>query len=307
MGGGGSNTSSTIQKADPWVGVQPALGQGISEAQRLYGQGAPQYFPGQTYAPMSPWTQQALQNQAAMAQAGGPGVSAANQNLQDTLTGKYLGSNPYLQGAVNSALGDVQSRVNAQFAGQNYGSSAHEEWLGRQLADRALPIYAQDYANERNRQLAAASMAPSLEQAQYIAPAQLAQAGTAMQNFDQQAINEQIARYNYNTQAPWNMLDQYTRLITGQNLGGSTSGTSTSPYYTNPLATGLGLGMGGLSMYNAANAAGLFGAGAGATAAGAGGLTAAEIAAMEAAFYGGSAAAAGGGAAAMAPALMAVA
>ena len=262
MGSGGSTSTNTVQRADPWVGVQPALTQGISEAQRLYGQGAPQYYPGQTYAPMSPWTQQALQNQAGTAQMGAPGITAANQNIQDTLGGKYLNSNPYLQGAFNSALGDVQSRVNAPFARQNYGGSAHEEWLGRQLADRALPIYAQDYANERNRQLAASSMAPTLEQAQYIAPAQLAQAGTAMQNFGQQGINEQMARYNYNQQAPWNMLDQYTKLITGQNLGGATSGTSTSPYYTNPLASGMGLGLGGLSMYNAAKEAGMFGAGA---------------------------------------------
>jgi hypothetical protein len=135
-------------------------------------------------------------------------------------------------------------------------------------------------------------MAPTLEQAQYIAPSQLAQAGTAMQNFDQQKINEAISRYNYNTQAPWNMLDQYTRLVTGQNLGGTTTGTSTSPYYTNPLVTSLGLGTLGLGLYNSAAQAGLFGAGAGTAAAGYGvglsGLTAAEAAAL-ATSYGGAA------------------
>ena len=77
MGGGkGSSggSTTTVQKADPWEGQQPYLVGGIHingvpiagtfyEANKLYqnGQLAPEYYPGQTVADQSPWTQQALQ------------------------------------------------------------------------------------------------------------------------------------------------------------------------------------------------------------------------------------------------------
>lgn len=51
-GGGGSNT--TVEKADPWEGVQPFLRQGYSDAGQLYGGTAPQYYPGNTVATMGP-------------------------------------------------------------------------------------------------------------------------------------------------------------------------------------------------------------------------------------------------------------
>src|SRR4029078_3770582 len=70
-----------------------------------------------------------------------PLAGQADRSLSDTINGNYLtaDSNPYLKGAVDSALGDVSSRVNSQFSGNNYGSSGHEEWLGNSLAKTALP------------------------------------------------------------------------------------------------------------------------------------------------------------------------
>lgn len=73
MGGGGSGgggSSTTVQKADPWSGVQPYLLEGYKMLQNLYapngqlGQG-PQYFPGQTVA-----TPNALEQQGQNAQLG---------------------------------------------------------------------------------------------------------------------------------------------------------------------------------------------------------------------------------------------
>jgi hypothetical protein len=188
------------------------------------------------------------------------------QNIQDTLQGKYLDSNPYLDATVNRALDNVQTRVNSQFAGNNYGSSAHEEWLARNLAGTALPFYSQNYQNERTNQLRAAAMAPDAAAQDYLNISNLSNAGTAEQNLRQQQLNAQISNYY----KPWDLLQNYQRLVTGSNAGGTTSSSSTSPYYTNPLATGLGLATGGLGLYNAANTAGLFGSTAPAIAAGAG-------------------------------------
>ena len=66
MGGGGTNT--TTQTADPWEGQQPYLRDVMAQAQGLYQQGGPQFFPNATYVPFSPQTQMGLDsmwNQAA--------------------------------------------------------------------------------------------------------------------------------------------------------------------------------------------------------------------------------------------------
>ena len=62
---------------------------------------------------------------------------------------------------MNDALGLVKSQLGSAFQGSNYGNSAHQEWLTRQLSNTALPIYAQNYQNERTNQLNAANTAPA--------------------------------------------------------------------------------------------------------------------------------------------------
>jgi len=44
-GGGGSQSTQTIQKADPWSGQQPFLTQGYEAAQSRLGSEQPQFFP----------------------------------------------------------------------------------------------------------------------------------------------------------------------------------------------------------------------------------------------------------------------
>lgn len=51
-GGGGSST--TVQKADPWSGVQPYLLQAYQDASQLYSGSSPQYYPGQEIAGFNP-------------------------------------------------------------------------------------------------------------------------------------------------------------------------------------------------------------------------------------------------------------
>lgn len=54
MGGsGGGGNSTTVQKADPWSGVQPYLQQLYSQAGGLAQSGGPQVYQGETYAPLN--------------------------------------------------------------------------------------------------------------------------------------------------------------------------------------------------------------------------------------------------------------
>ena len=78
--GGGQTTAQSVQ---PYSAAEPALGQILSEATNLYGQGVG----AAGYVPPTQQTLTGLAQQEAMA-------NAANQQLAATLGGQYL--NPFL-------------------------------------------------------------------------------------------------------------------------------------------------------------------------------------------------------------------
>lgn len=249
---GGSTQTQTIQKSDPWAGVQPYLQDIFSRAQGQSQQ------PG--LAAQSPATLQAQQLTQNRATAGNPLNPAAQSGLLSTIQGKNLdpSSNPYLASSVNDALGLARTQINGQFKGDNYGNSAHQEWLGRGLGTAATNAYMQNYGQERQNQMAAIGQAPAMAATDYNDISQLGQVGA-----------QQDARAQAQTDSPWAQLQKYVTAVSGQG-GGTTSGSSTNPYFTNPLASAMGLGVGGLGAYSLANSSGLLG---GAAAGGAAGAT----------------------------------
>lgn len=68
--GSGSGDQTTVQKADPWSGVQPYLSDIFSQAQGLYQQGAlaDLPFPSQTVAPLTPAQEAGIQGLAEFGQ-----------------------------------------------------------------------------------------------------------------------------------------------------------------------------------------------------------------------------------------------
>jgi hypothetical protein len=71
----------------------------------------------------------------------------------------------------------------------------------------------------------------------------------------------------------WNNLNNYSSIVqNGARMGGTTS--TQQPYFTNPLGNAIGLGIGGLGLYNGLVNAGLLGGAGGAGAAAAGAATA---------------------------------
>lgn len=218
------------------------------------------YFPGRTVAEQSPYTQAGLQQLAGSSTDPSSATNLGRRQYADTIRGDYLSadSNPYLKGTVDRALGDVQARVGSTFGrggGNNYGSSAHQEWLGRTMAQEALPIYAQNYQTERGRQLGAAQDAPRMDAA---ATAPLIQAGGMQDIYQQSLINAEKARHDFGQMSPWDALQRYQGSLTGQ-YGGTTSGTQ--PYTpSNPYLNALGIGMGALGMYGMGKDFGFWGA-----------------------------------------------
>ena len=210
LGSKKSGNTTSVQSNDPWSGAVPFINQGLADARGWLSEGYP------------------LDTMAAFRRRGtfgSPVNQEANNLAQSTLRGDYLNSNPFLNDSVSQAMGMAKSQINSQFAGNNYGSSAHQEWLGKGLMNAALPMMSQNYENERGRQFAALSQAPALQGMDY-------QNLGALQQADFM---------------PWDFLQRYQNIVSG--TGGGTSSTS-SPYFTNPVNSALGGAMLGNQLYN---------------------------------------------------------
>ena len=185
-GGGGGGTTQTIQKADPWVGLQGPLSTLYGQAEAAYNASGPAYYPGATVAEQSPTTQQAQDLTYQRAMSGNPLLGQAQQQLYDTLGDKYYGMNPAMaplsyigSGAMlnsnpylDAMFGQAAGRAGEQFSkytmpgiasmfaqGGRYGSGAMGEAtnqaqqnFGNTISNLATNIYGGNYANERGLQ-----------------------------------------------------------------------------------------------------------------------------------------------------------
>ena len=173
-GGSSGGGQTTTQGVQPYSAAEPALGQILSEATNLYGQGVG----AAGYVAPTQQTLTGLAQQEAMA-------NAANQQLAATLGGQYL--NPFLQPLIQKTGADIATSVQSQFsgAGRTPTSPMAQQQALAQVAQAALPLAFQEYGIERGRQLGIAQRTPSLLQTgqqleaiqrqQQLAPAQALQ------------------------------------------------------------------------------------------------------------------------------------
>lgn len=135
-------------------------------------------------------------------------VGNVNQFYADTLSGKYLEGNPYLQGMIDSSNRDVSGIVQSQFEGAGrYGSGYFTDALARALGDNELKYRYGNYATERGYQDAAG--------------------GKILQGTTISAALPQLASSTYADQVA-QLLGRYATQTGTTNQQGTTSGTSTS-------------------------------------------------------------------------------
>lgn len=256
MGGGkGGGSTTTVQKADPWEGQQPYLKEVFEEAQKLYHNGgmAPDYYPGQTVADQSEWTQNALQMQADRAQNGSSLIDNGSNAMNSITTGQALANNqglntlnelsqednPYVDELFNRANSQAQASLEGNFnrAGR-YGSGAHEAASADAANNLASEMYSalwdkradaaaqagQLYNTGTGQQVVAAQTGQQLANQAYTDAAALGEAGAVMDDYNQQKINADIDRYNYTQNQALQALQNYNNLIQGS-YGGTTTGT----------------------------------------------------------------------------------
>lgn len=245
--------TTTTSQIDPTIA--PYLTYGLQQASGLYAGGGPQYYTGETFVAPSQTTQAGLQALETRALAGNPLTGAAQQQLQGTIGGAYLGGNPFFQGAFAPAaqaaqsqyqqtMGDIGSK--ASLAGR-YGSGA----MGN-LQDRATGQYAQaltntagqlayqNYEAERQRQQQATGMAPQMAATDYQDINQLLQAGQLREGYTGQQLGADIQRFNFLQNQPQQNLQNYMSLVYGNPLGRVGSTTASGAADTSTLQKVLG-------------------------------------------------------------------
>jgi hypothetical protein len=260
-GASGSNIDATLR---------PYLGMGLQRAEQLFlGQQQPSLYPEQMYVSPSQETLDALAQQEALSRAPSPQLQAAQQAFGQALgqtgytaAGGFLGANPFLQGAIQSATRPLvqqfqeqtlPSIASAYSRAGRYGSGAMERALGtaqeatsRAIGDISAQMSAADYARERGlmqqaigQQATLGGLAPSFYAQQFLPSEQLAQVGAAREAIETRPLQEAISRYQFQQQLPYSQLQSYLSAVYGNPMAGSVVPQQTAAQ-TNRLGSTLG-------------------------------------------------------------------
>lgn len=247
MGGGTpSNTTTTsVQKLPAWLDSANSFGAG--QAQNLYQQGGPQFYPGNTVAPFSPMQEQYFSGVENLAQNGSPVENSATGQITQTLDGSYLNpaTNPYLQGTFNQAANAVQNRLGSQFASDGRNPSMSLGAQADAMNGLANQIYGGAYNDERANQMKALAYSPAMDQMGLTGLNALNSAGGMLQNQAQNMQGQSQNLYNYYAGLPWTNLNNYMNTVNSMGHGGDSSVTGPGPQKPSQTMTALGMGASG--------------------------------------------------------------
>lgn len=250
MGGSSGGSTTTVQKADPWGPSQGYLKAGMGDARQLYEAGgfAPGFFPGQSYAGLGGTSKQALRDMARDAN-GTPLVSNATRGVQDMLRGadsfvdldasEYGPNSEKLAAVKQTVLDDVIPASIAPFAASGMtDSSTAMDTVARSAASALAPIEYGAYNQAADRRIGLAqlggdwitrgsTLAPQLEQAQFIDEDRLFQVGQMYDANRQGRMDDARARWDVNATQDARNLQAYQQLLMGSGgMGGTTSATA---------------------------------------------------------------------------------
>lgn len=156
-------------------------------------------------------------------------TNLAAPQIASTIHGDYLNSNPYLDQIYQHGADVIGRNVDSRFeASGRYGSGSHASSLAEPLAGLYGSLYGTNYQNERGRQVAAATNAPA---------------------FTSGAVTAALSPYS-----------QFANLIPGLR---TSSGSTSTPYFTNPMGNILGGALLGSQLLGGSGFGSLFGGGAG--------------------------------------------
>jgi hypothetical protein len=274
------STTST-SSIDP--ALLPYLTQGLERAQSLFLTGQqPTFFPGQTYVSPSAATTESIAQQEAIARQQSPVLQQAQQAFQSSLggigqtaQGGFLNANPYQAQMMQAATRPLEQAFSQQVLpgisslfskSGRLGSGAMEralgtatEGYGRALGDITSNIAGTQYQQERGLmqqaqlgQAALAQAAPSIYGQQFLPSQALGQVGAQQEAISAQPLQEQMARFQFGQQLPYQQLQGYLSSVYGSPMGSYGTQTTQQPMYQNrttgALSGALAGGLGGYAL-----------------------------------------------------------
>ncbi len=235
----------TVQTTEPWQGQQPFIRDIFQQAQKQFRGPAPTYFPGSTVAPVSQATTQA-QN-LAQQYATGTGqqqVQGVQGAHQFALNAPDVANNQYVQNAAQAAINPVFDTLEERalplirsqaLATGGFGGSRQQLAEGnavrdatREALDRSAGLFERAYGQGLDAQSKALGLAPQTYNLGLAGAETLGQVGAQQRQYEQQVIDDAIARHNFEQSLPATQLAQYQNLIQG-NFGGQTTSLGKSP------------------------------------------------------------------------------
>jgi hypothetical protein len=231
--------------------LRPYLELGLQRGEQLFFGPGPQFFPGQTYVSPSKQTLAALRQQESLARGAQPALEASQQaylsslnQLGQTAGGAFLSGSPQLEGVIGRATRPITERLTEQTlpgiasgfsAAGRYGSGAMEratsgatEAASKAIGDVASNIAYGDYAREREfqqqaigAQIDAARLAPQFYSQQFLPSQQLGQIGAAREQIAAQPLQEEMQRFQFGQQVPYQQLQGFLSSVYATPMGGS--------------------------------------------------------------------------------------
>lgn len=243
MSGGGTQVSTT--NVEPWAEQKGYLTGGFEQAQNIFDRGAPRYYPGETIAGFDP--AQTASQQATLGYAMGPRAAAqqagAERSLLQGLSGQIDPNayNPMVNALTSNVIGNLQKNVlpgirQQQVMYQPGGSSRAALQQNRAVTDAVTsgmtkPIadmYTNAYNQAQNRAVQSGQLYPSIMNAPLSMYGAMGQVGADRRAMSQGAIDRDMARYEYEANAPGNALRNYMAMVSGD-YGSTTTATTPGP------------------------------------------------------------------------------
>jgi hypothetical protein len=272
---------STTQTSSVDPALLPYLTQGLERAQSLFLTGQqPTFFPGQTYVSPSAATTESLAQQEALARQASPVLQQGQQAFQaalgqqaQTAAGAFLNANPYQAQMMQAATRPLEQQfsqavlpgISSLYSKSGrLGSGSMEralgtatEGFGRAIGDITANIAGTQFQQERGlqqqaqlAQAALAQAAPSIYGQQFLPSQTLAQIGAQQEAIAAQPLQEQMARFQFGQQLPYQQLQGYLSSVYGSPMGSYGTQITQQPLYQNRTTGALGGALaGGLGGY----------------------------------------------------------
>lgn len=274
MSGGGGGGTTTVQKADPWEGVQPYLRDVYSRAQKAANNTSTAPFTGNFVTPGNTQQQQGADALFTLGQGNQGSGSAVTDLGQRLIRGEGIGSNPHLTNAIEAtirpmvtsaredllpAIGSAAQRSGA-FGGsrQAFLEARTMDDVNRTVADTASKMWNDDYNRERMIQT---TIAPNLLAAgqgidQNAINAML-QGGEATRTLSSYGDANELAKFEDDINRYWRAVNPYVTALGGVGAPGGTTSSTSSGGGGSALGGALSGAMGGASLGGMAGMAGM--------------------------------------------------